>query len=296
MAGTKKFISASVGVGGVNRREDVGALQQLLIAAGIQVNGGADRTWGKNTLAALQSFLRSQTSTGSKVNDDIRIEPSDDVLLKLAEKANILIPLPGVTGIGGVDTVHTWFVKNNIKYQAGAQDGGGNRCVYGVDGKTGYAVQTQSTAFLKGPVEMDCTTYANLMLSIYLYGNAHNSAYDGDCQKVGGVSSFHCARDRYGFQIVSRKDRDKSGKEVTLTDFRTADQIEAATKGKGAGLYALEPAVLGHGFVKHLALLYGSTIYECTNAVSPNCNKYSLGQFMERCRKSGRFCYLFGPK
>jgi len=110
------------------------------------------------------------------------------------------------------------------------------------------------------------------------------------------VSSFHCARDRYGFQIVSRKDRDKSGKEVTLTDFRTADQIEAATKEKGAGLYALEPAVLGQGFVKHLALLYGSTIYECTNAVSPNCNKYSLGQFMERCRKSGRFCYLFGPK
>jgi hypothetical protein len=296
MAGTKKFISATVGVGGVNRPEDVGAVQQLLIAAGIPVKGGADRAWGKSTLAALQNFLQSQTSAGRKVNDDIRIEPSEDVLLKLAEKANILIPLPRVRGIAGINNVHAWFVKNNIKYQAGAQDGGGNRCVYGVDGKTGYAVQTESKAFREGPVEMDCTTYANLMLSIYLYGNAHNPAYDGDCARVGGVSSFHCARDRYGFQIVSRKDKDRSGKEVTLTDFRTADQIEAATKEKGAGLYALEPAVLGSGSVKHLALLYGSDIYECTNVLSPNCNKHSLGEFMDRCRHSGRFCYLFGPK
>ena len=58
---------------------------------------------------------------------------------------------------------------------------------------------------------MDCTTYANLMLSVYLYGNAHNPAYDGDCRKIGEVSSFHCARDRYGFMIVNRRDKRQIG-------------------------------------------------------------------------------------
>ena len=42
MAGTKQFITASVGVEGKNQKRDVGALQQLLIAAGEKVIGGAD--------------------------------------------------------------------------------------------------------------------------------------------------------------------------------------------------------------------------------------------------------------
>jgi hypothetical protein len=292
MAGIKKFIAASVGVGGTNNRTDVRALQQLLIAAGEVVKGGADGGWGNNTLTALKSFLSAQVPPIDKT----LINPTDDIPLKMAAKANILIPLPGVSGIAGIETLHKWFVDNNIKYQAGAEHGGGNRCVYGVDGQTGYAVQTEATEFRKGPVQMDCTTYANLMLSLYLYGNAHNTAYDGDCAKVGEVSSFHCARDRYGFMIVSRRDKDKSGKDVNLTDFRTADQIATATGKKGVGLYALEPAVLGTGAVKHLALLYSSNVYECTNAGAPNCIKHPLTEFMDRCRRSGRFCYLFGPR
>jgi len=297
MAGTKQFIKASVGVGGKNQFGDIAALQQLLIAAGEAVQGGADGGWGGHTKDALQSFLRAQTPAVDKTYiDNALVQPGDAVLLKLAEKAKILIPLPGVKGIAGIDAVQKWFADNNIVYQKGAEDGGGNRCVYGVEGQTDYAVQTESTQFRKGPVQMDCTTYANLMLSVYLFGNAHNTAYDGDCARVGGISSFHCARDRYGFQIVTRPDRDKKGKATTVSDFRTAEQIVAATKEKGAGLYALEPALLGSGSVKHLALLWGTTVYECTSALLPNCNKHPLDEFMDRCKRNGRFCYLFGPK
>ena len=46
MAGTKQFITGSVGVGGRNASVDVRALQQLLIAAGTEVKGGADGGWG----------------------------------------------------------------------------------------------------------------------------------------------------------------------------------------------------------------------------------------------------------
>jgi len=296
MAGTKQFITASVGVGGKNRRSDVLALQQLLVAAGENVIGGADGGWGDNTRNALQSFLRSVTPALDKAYiEKAVVEPTDSVLLKVAEKAKILIPLPGKTGIQGIEDAHKWFVDNNIVYQKGAEEGGGTRCVYGVEGQTSYAVQKESQEFRKGPVEMDCTTYANLMLSIYLYGNAHNTAYDGDCGRVGGTSSFHCARDRYGFPIVMRPDRDKNGKATTASDFRTAEQIVAATKDK-PGLYALEPARLGSGFVKHLALLWGTTVFECTNTRTPACVRHPLQEFMDSCKRNGRFCYLFGPK
>jgi len=291
MAGTKKLIRSSVGVGGDNDRQDVKAFQQLLMAAGEYVKGGDDGRWGDGTLGALRSYLRTQLPPLEKT----LIEPSDDVPLKLAAKANILIPLPGVRGMAGVDKLHKWFVDNNIKYQNGAESGCGNRCIYGVDGHSGYAVQTESRELRKGPLQMDCTTYANLMLSVYKFGNAHNAAYDGDCAKVGGTSTFHCARDRYGFQIVSRRNKDASGRETVVTDFRTAEQITAAVREKGPGLYALEAAVLGSGTVKHLALLYDGNVYECTNACTPNCIKHSLLDFMARCQKSNRFCYLFGP-
>lgn len=292
MAGTKKFIRSSVGVGGKNDREDVRAVQQLLIAAGEVVKGGDDGGWGNNTLAALESFLKSQSPPIAKT----LVEPDDDLLLKLAAKAGILIPLPGVSGVAGLERMHSWFVENKIKYQAGAESGCGNRCVYGLDGHPEYAVQTEAREFRKGPVQMDCTTYANLLLSVYRYGNAHNASYDGDCAKVGGVSSFHCARDRYGFPIVSRRARSATGAESSVTDFRTADQVAAAIREKGPGLFAVEPAVLGTGAVKHLALLYGSQVYECSNATTPNCIKHPLTEFMDRCQRSGRFCYVFGPK
>jgi hypothetical protein len=292
MAGTKKFIYASVGVGGTNAVADVRRLQQLLMAAGVNVKGGDDGGWGGNTLAALQSFGRLQTPR----TEPTLLQPGDPILLKLAEAANIVIPLPGTSGLTGLNTVHEWFVQNNIGYQPGAESGGGNRCVYGVEGLQRYAVQTEAKAFRKGPIELDCTTYVNFMLSVYLHGNAHNSAYDGDCARVGGTSSFHCARDRYGLPIITRRDKDKSGRDVTVTDFRTAEQIAAATREKGPGLYALEPAVLGTGSVKHLALLHESNVYECSNVTTPNCIKHPLTEFMERCQASGRFCYLFGPK
>ena len=62
MTATIKFISKPVGDGLHNDHNDVGALQQLLLAAGIRVHGGADRAWGKNTAGALREYQKKKRS------------------------------------------------------------------------------------------------------------------------------------------------------------------------------------------------------------------------------------------
>jgi hypothetical protein len=170
MAGTKQFITASVGVQGKNRNADVRALQQLLIAAGEKVPGGDDGDGRQHAQCASELSASADAGRGQGVHrkGDRRAEGRRPVETR-GEVAD-LDPLPGKTGLAGIEAMHTWFVDNDIVYQQGAEDGGGTRCVYGVEGETGYAVQTESKAFRKGPVQMDCTTYANLMLSVYLYG------------------------------------------------------------------------------------------------------------------------------
>jgi hypothetical protein len=48
--------------------------------------------------------------------------------------------------------------------------------------------------------------------------------------------------------------------------------------------------------VKHLALLSGTTVYECTTAMDTELLPTPAGRIHDRCKRNGRFCYLFGPK
>jgi hypothetical protein len=309
MGATKKFIREKVGADGKNSSADVRALQQLLIAAGEIIKGGDNGKWDKDTAAALQSF---QTSVRKQYPDltlavPIRpyVEPGDHVLLMMAWKGQMLIPLPYKRSWNGVKELHEWFVTNDIKYNSGADKGGGNRANYGVDKHPDYAVQTTNKRFARGPVQMDCTTYVNLMLSIYLFGDAHNARYDADCSKFGGDSEFHCARDRYGYMRVNRPER--QGKvEKQLGYFTRTDQILAATEEDPDRLYALEVGsprdvkakdkegdevtVMHVGGVTHMALLYKGRVYECTtHQPRAACIDRTVKEFMA----NKRTVYLF---
>jgi hypothetical protein len=275
MGATKKFIREKVGTEGKNHSADVIALQQLLIAAGETIKGGGGGKWDHNTAAALQSFQalvqKQFPNLTAAVPIQPYVEPGDYVLLMMAWKGQMLIPLPYERGWNGVKHLHSWFVKNEIKYNKGADKGGGNRAIYGVDKRCDCAVQTTNKKFARGPVQMDCMTYVNLMLSIYLFGDAHNARYDADCSKFGGDSEFHCARDRYGYLRINRPE--KHGKEEKqLGYFTKAEQIITATQDNSDTLYALEVGsaselkgkdkegeevtVMHVGGVTHMALLY----------------------------------------
>jgi hypothetical protein len=291
VAPTRKLLSLSVGKGQKNIKNDVRVLQQLLLAAGEDVPGGDDGGWGDKTAGALASFQKKNITSGAKLSDSVDSE--DDCLLLLAWKADILIPMPGKSGMPGIETMHKWFRDRRIKYNAGAEKGGGNRAVYGTPWRTDYAYQLIDLKLQTGPVEMDCTTYVNMMLSIYTSGNIHNAPYQASCANFGGVSNEHCARDRYLLPLVRRTVSDGK-KETKANYFGTAEQIEAAVKADSNGLYALEVAAAGSGSVTHMVLLHDGTVYECTTGQSgAACIDRSLADFAKN--KVGKIFYLFGP-
>jgi hypothetical protein len=303
MSATLQLISTRVGEGGAKSGNSVRRVQELLVAAGEALpKFGADGGWGDEAETALASFLKKNHKPTRKY-----VAADDELLLLMAAEADILVQLPGVGGSTGVKALHRTFCSMNTKYNDGAQHGAGNRALYGVEGESQWAIQTfwddaaKRTTIRKGPVEMDCTTYVNLMLSVYLFGNAHNNKYEASCKDYGWGSNKHCARDRYGLPLVERVDT-SGGKSMTVRYFRSAEEIKAATKSNPASFYVLEVAGTGwdkekkekvYGVVTHMAFLLESEVYECTtNQVGCACIKRSLDDFMAT---KGGIIYLFGP-
>src|SRR5271157_4444522 len=134
MSATINFIKHAVGDGMHNHHSDVRSLQKLLIAAGIQVQGGADGGWGKHTGDALVEYQKKKGAPEKR-----QVNPGDDILTQMAADAKIVLPLPAAQGLSGLLQTHKWFTDNGIKYQQGAESGGGNRAIYGVEGDKRYA-------------------------------------------------------------------------------------------------------------------------------------------------------------
>ena len=289
MAATICLLRASVGVKGVNSARDVQYLQDLMIAAGVAVKGGADGKWGEATRLAIGEAAKGMPSGVKAASDIVR---SDDYLpLYLAWKANILIPMPGKAGMPGVFAMHEWFVRQRTRYNAGAEKGQGDRAIWGLQDDLRYAVQTTGGRLKAGPVEMDCTTYVNLMLSIFAAGHCHNEPYAANCAKFGGTSAAHCARDRFSMPLVARK---STGTTNEVRYFKMADEIKEAVGLQASKLFALEVATAGTGGVTHMALLHDGTVYECTTGQAGSaCISRSLDEFCSS--KKDKIYYLFGP-
>jgi hypothetical protein len=266
MAATWTLLRKAVGPEVRSSKSDVRTLQQLLSAAGYNT-GGDSGTWNTKTTEALFAF-RDVNSPGPY---RIEVSPDSDELLMLARLAGIEIPLPGATGMNGIQRMHDWFVSKETKYNSGAESGLGNRAIYGIIGHTGSAIQRINQAWRTGPVEMDCTTYVNLMLGIFFVGNAHQAPYDANCADYGALSKVHCGRDRYGFKEIS------FGTE-SRPYVRTADEM--STVARDDTLYVLEVAK-SNGFVVHMALLYNGDVMECT-VKQPHsaCIKRPIAEFM----------------
>jgi hypothetical protein len=279
-----KLIHHSVGTGARNLHGDVANVQQLLIAAGSTEPSILGGGWGKHSAKALAAFLEQQ-----KLPVKDKIEPDDECLLSLAQVAGILIPMPNRVGGPGIMTLHHWLAAHRIGYEPGADHGKGTRSFYGLDFQDDedYAIQRNQRQFRRGPVLLNCTTYVNIMVSVFKIGNIHDQPYDGACGCYGGNSATHLPRDRYGLPLMLRPDR--HGKFVNY--FSTEDEIDDATQPKN--LYVIEVATAAMG-VSHMAILYNDVVYECTTGHPAGaCIARPLSKFL--ANKVQKFFYLFGP-
>lgn len=279
---TRKLISTRVGEGGLKAGSDVLNVQQLLWAAGA-TDPNIAGSWGPACNKALNA---AQERHGyPRLN---YVNPDDDILLDLCQDAQIVIPLYGLSDITGVGVLYLWASESGVKYDPGAEHGQGACAFYGLDfqGKTDYIVMKQSLKFLRGPVRLDCTTYANINLSVYRQGHVHATPYDADCSQFGGTSSVHMSRDRYGYKLVRR------GEGATAPNFFHLDADEIAAATKTGRMYHMELAVPGTGSVKHMAVMHNGWVFECTTGQSGSaCLCRTLPEFIKS--KSGRIIYLF---
>jgi len=297
-----QFTQNTVGeksAGAKNHYSDVLTVQCLLIAAGIPVEGGSDGLWGGNTATALAKFQE-------KWSDDVGqefglpkagkekltlLQPDDDWLLRMAAAAQILIPMPAQKDITGLNALHEWFRKKNLKYEPKVEyTGSQSRSFWAVKARPNLAVQLQlATPHLvnAGPVRINCTTYANMMLSVFLFGSLANACYKPAVGNIGAISAEHLSKSRYGFSLIMRE-TEKDGTKTEVNYFATSDQIcEKAADGK---LYSMEIGSGPRGGVGHHALLYGDSVYQSYDSV-PSAVDSSLGDFM---RRTTPCVYLFG--
>lgn len=294
MTVTRNFIEHAVGDGCINAKDDVAHLQDLLIAAGEELLGGVDKHWGPATAEALRSFQKRKVTGGGMKDKELpRVRPHDPLLISLASAADILIPMPGKAGMAGVKHLHHWFRSRKVQYNSGAEHGKGNRATWGLHGDVRYAVQTTNGRFLAGPIRMDCTTYVNLMVSVYISGHCHAAPYAASCKDFGACNPSHCARDRYRMPLVKRTvGTGIAAKQVGV--FETTAQIAQALAADNDGLYVIEVAGHKTWAVTHMVLYQNNTVYECTTHQQPSaCISRSIQKFGEH--KAGKIFYLFGP-
>lgn len=240
----------------------------------------ADGSWGKDpsspTTIALHTFQKM-----AKIPITDHVAPNDLTVLGLADEADILIELSLRDGIDGLLDFNDEV--RQVTYEPGADGRAPNvtQCSFrGLQGFPGFVVQLQHGGIAAGPVLLNCTTYANLAVSIYMHGNANNGEYDADLSKIGDAGP-HLACN-YGFAIMDRADL-AQGRSV----FNNGDEI--GSYAKEDRLYSIECAGAG-GNVHHEAVMYNGIVYHSWpngGYALPTIMSDTLAEFDDRVKPTG---------
>jgi hypothetical protein len=273
MSATFEIISHRVGEGGIKHGLQVQRIQQLLRLNGYRISH-INGKWTSETSDALVMFQKAL----SDMNTDMfmcdsrlpalckeprpYVVPHDSFLFELAYGAGVLIPLcpfgrifrgPGgiYGGRGAFERVHEWCQdkRNKVGFDLSPE-----RAVWGLKNYMMWGIVTFANAFhLKQPRALNCTLYANLMLSVWRQGNAHAAPFSARVADTGGAN--HLAG-RYGYPLKGT--------------YTGPDDVKSVVHLSPARLYCLEPGSSGVG---HEALLVGGRIYESNFG---GCSSYPL--------------------
>jgi hypothetical protein len=284
MARTFRIIDSTVGKGGHQFGPNVLRVKQLLKLNGLMVTAGDH--WDRTTETALLDFRQKLFGeTPFAMVDSYRNEPlrasiprNDMVLFELAYRANVLIRLcPPRSGADALTDVHDWLVKRETGF-------GWNRVAWGVEGMPTWAVVTsfeedkpiakQFYGFefpsTEAPLALNCTVYANLMMSVWLHGNVHQPPFSAGVAESG--LDKHLSVSRYGYKL--------------LGEYKSVADITKHTAKNPSQLFCVEAG----NFVGHMALLLDGEVFQC-NIGKPACTRTPLERFV-RGHPSG---WISGP-
>jgi hypothetical protein len=267
---TFQILTHRVGEGGLQSGTQVLRIQQLLFLNGyrkLKLNGH----WSLQTAEALIDFKKKQlnptqqfflgSGSMSPSPDTLRpsLQPRDPLLFDLAFGAGVLIQVApgGRTYRGSIafEYVHQWCAK----YVSFSWS---DHAVWGLEGYSNWVIVTKSKPPVfdtQAPVDLNCTLYVNLMMSVWYQGNAHTAPFDPSVKTVG--DTYGLLSKRYHYAQTAR--------------YSGLEDIMNFTRHRPDRLYCLEA---GHERVGHEALLYHGKIYECN--VLEGCQSVPLEKWM----------------
>jgi len=279
MAATLSIITAKIGEGGEQHGLNVRRIQQLLRLAKIPVDRSGH--WSPKMAGYVNAFRASTLKPDFYMADQPRddepknhVSPTDPVLFELAYAAGVLIPL----GVGWNRGKGAFVdVQRNLERRDASWVN--DRVAWGLEGFPSWGIITMGSKTGKyefpddDPTALNCTTYANLMMSVWAQGNAHGPPYSAGVADSG--NDKHLAKLRYGYPLIGKFD---SLAAVTA-------QIKRPDK-----LYCIE-AAYDSGEVHHIGLLLENFVYECNVIPKLGVQKRPLSDWL----RSHTPVWLLGP-
>lgn len=285
MSATVSIITRRIGEGGDMHGLAVRRVQQLLRLTHKPVN--VTGIWDARTARYLNDireepykkdpsvWILDDPATAFKAKNFLT--PTDPVLFELALAAGVLIRL-GVGWFRGADAfldVHRWLEKHGATFDWG-------RAVWGLQGFPSWGIVTLTSETgryefpMNAPLALNCTLYANLMMSVWAQGNAHKSPFSASIANSGG--SNHLATSRYGYPNLG-----------LVTDVASVRQKMKHPER----LYCLEATSPWSAdlTVSHMGLLYQNTVYECNVSPKMGVQSNSLATWLARHTPA----WLLGP-
>jgi hypothetical protein len=180
--------------------------------------------------------------------------------------------VPPLGGADAFEDVHEWLVKRRTGFDF-------NRVVFGWDGLPSWAI-VMSLGDKEGeyefgmhsskPLELNCTLYANLMMSVWLQGNVHSAPFSAGIGESGG--SKHLSVFRYHYKLLGQ--------------YASADDVRRFTERHPDQLFCIEAGEQ----VGHMALLLNDEVFQC-NIMPFGCTRRPLKDFL-RTHPAG---WMSGP-
>lgn len=268
---TFPIIHARTGDGGTLEGGDVQRIQQLLYRAGhLKSQSHINGSWkakGPSLSLTAKAWAEFQERMLFPVVG--YVDPKEtgvDRLAYLASVAGVLFVIPdGLRSSSAVLTMTQLAIDAAIPYAwktpSGKVYSGGTKSIYGFEGRPWAVIFTKGKLFDIDTPEaraFNCTSWANLCLSVWRQGNAHSKPYDAN-QGVGGLEKQ--LGQRYGMPEL----KTKKGNWI----FTSLEQIEEQVEP--GRIYQFLLCRDATGFTKHDTVYFDGNIYQANiPSASPN--------------------------